>query len=148
MPASVRRPRAGILRVGVLGRRLRRDRRGGALLEFAIVLPVFLLLIFGAIDVIMLHATYASMLSGARDGTRLLALHAGDAAEAEAITRSRLFGAGPYTVDVEEAGLGPDDVAVVVSIPFQHATVTGILGLVGEPLTTRVVMRAEPSGRL
>lgn len=126
-------------------RRLARDEDGAALVEFAIVLPVFLMLIFGAIDVMQLHATYASMLAGARDGARMLALRSGTAAEAEQLTRSRLYGSGPYTIDTQTADATSDDVAVAVSIPFDKATITGVLGLVQDPLVVQVTMRAEPS---
>jgi Flp pilus assembly protein TadG len=53
-----------------LRRRSRRS-RGQALVEFALVLPVFLLILFGIIDAGRLIYTYNTIANAARDGARV-----------------------------------------------------------------------------
>ncbi|MEX1334016.1 MAG: TadE family protein [Candidatus Limnocylindrales bacterium] len=60
-----------------LRRRPRRERDAGqTLVEFAIVLPVFLLMVFGLIDVGRLVYTNATLSQAAREGARLAAAEA------------------------------------------------------------------------
>lgn len=73
----------GLSRTGSLGRtirdvmlllhRLRRDELGQALIEFAIVLPVLMLLIFGLIEWSFVMNTQASVNFASRDGAMLAA---------------------------------------------------------------------------
>jgi hypothetical protein len=61
----------------MLGRWNRRERdRGQALVEFAVVLPIFLLVVFGLIDVGRLVYTNATLSQAAREGARLAAAEA------------------------------------------------------------------------
>jgi hypothetical protein len=54
----------------------REDERGQTLIEFAIVLPVFMLIIFGLVDVGRLVYTNATLSQAAREGARLAAAEA------------------------------------------------------------------------
>jgi Flp pilus assembly protein TadG len=54
--------------------RTRRAQRGQSLLEFAIVVPLFLLLLFALIDFSRLLFTYVSLVNGARDLSRMAAI--------------------------------------------------------------------------
>jgi Flp pilus assembly protein TadG len=54
-----------------LKRRCRRDERGASLVELAIVLPFFLLLVFGMIDFGVAFADYQNVRSGVREAARL-----------------------------------------------------------------------------
>lgn len=54
-------------------RRLRGDRRGNAVVEFAIIAPVFLLLVIGVIDMAFLHLTQAVLDQATRHAARLIA---------------------------------------------------------------------------
>ena len=53
--------------------RARDGRRGQALAEFAMVVPIFLLIVAGMIDFGLGLYTYVTMANGARDGVRLAA---------------------------------------------------------------------------
>lgn len=55
-------------------RRRSRAQRGQSLVEFAIVLPVFLLVLFGLIDFTRLLFTYISVVNGARELSRGVAI--------------------------------------------------------------------------
>ncbi len=71
--------------------------RGQSLIEFAIVLPVFMLIIFGLVDVGRLVYTNATLSQAAREGARLAAseanwvgsTHAACVADASGITSAR-----------------------------------------------------------
>ena len=54
----------------------REDQRGQALIELAIVLPVFMLIVFGLVDVGRLVYTNATLSQAAREGARLAAAEA------------------------------------------------------------------------
>ena len=47
-----------------------RDERGAALVEFAIVMPLLFLLLFGVIEFAIAFNDYQSIRQGARDGAR------------------------------------------------------------------------------
>lgn len=59
-----RRPRPHLLR------RCRRDERGASLVEFALVLPVFALLLFGLIDFGLIFGSYITMRNGVEASAR------------------------------------------------------------------------------
>jgi hypothetical protein len=65
---------------------VRRTQRGQSLIEFAIVVPVFLLLLFGLIDFSRLLFTYVSLVNGARDLSRMAAISARTTAATDGIT--------------------------------------------------------------
>lgn len=73
--------------LGSIFRRLLRDKRGNAILEFAFVAPVFLAMIFGLMDIAQLF--YArSLLEGAVEvAARTSSLESGDTAAADTIVR-------------------------------------------------------------
>ena len=80
-------------------------RRGGgqrsqALVEFAMVSPIFLLIIFTAIDVSRLLYTYAAISSAARDGARTASLNGSVFSDCQIIREVELVGQGfPVQMD-------------------------------------------------
>ena len=58
-----------------LWRRLRADRSGASAVEFAIVLPVFILLVFGSISVAMLIFAVSSLNYAVEDAARCAAVN-------------------------------------------------------------------------
>ena len=59
--------------------RMKQLRRGATLVEAAIVLPVFLLLVFGIIELGLAVARYNMLAEVARDGARMAIVHGADA---------------------------------------------------------------------
>ncbi|MGH9165359.1 MAG: TadE/TadG family type IV pilus assembly protein, partial [Acidimicrobiales bacterium] len=55
-------------------RRPRRDQRGAAAVEFALVLPLLLILVFGIVEFGRAYSAKISLTAAAREGARLLAL--------------------------------------------------------------------------
>jgi hypothetical protein len=91
----------------VLGKR--QDQRGQTLVEFAMVLMILLLIIFGTVDFARLFFTWASMANAAREGARFGTVHpdqwtsadAADPYNIEARTRALLATLGTSTPSVE-----------------------------------------------
>lgn len=138
-----------------LGRRADGSRRGAALVEFAIVTPVLLVLVLGMIEIgraVMVTEvlTYAARM-GARTGAISSGSTAGATAAANAVlTDSGVTGAtvqvfvnGSSVTDASNAKSG-DQIAVSVTIPYANVTwLSNPDYLEGKTLNGRVVMRKE-----
>jgi Flp pilus assembly protein TadG len=81
-------------RLRAAARRWAADERGAAIVEFAIVVPILLILVMGIIDFGRLNAVAASMAAAARDGARQAAT-ATDLTDATQLSsiRARVVGA-------------------------------------------------------
>ena len=80
-----------------------RDARGAELIEFAIVLPIFLLLTAGIFDFGMMFRTYEAVTNAAREGARVGVLPTYQPADVQARVAAYMTTAGltgPYTVTV------------------------------------------------
>jgi len=69
-------------------RRSRRRERGQALVEFALVLPLLLLLLLGIAEFAVVMLSYNTLADAARQGARYGIVHPGDVAAIEATARS------------------------------------------------------------
>jgi Flp pilus assembly protein TadG len=76
--------------------------RGAAALEFAILLPVLLLLLYGFIEGSRVFQMSLAMSYAAREGARVLAVGTHDVAAATAAAQSRA-----YPLDTSRLGLNP-----------------------------------------
>ena len=132
-------------------RRGTRD-RGAAAVEFALVFPLLLLIVFGIIDFGRALNAQITLTQAAREGARLDAV--GDANVVTA-TQQAATGLSPVSVTVTTCppGVAPDSDAVVrVSYRFSFITPIGaVAGLIGNPgglgspltLTAQGVMPCE-----
>jgi len=113
------------------GGRRARD-RGAAAVEFALLLPVLLLIVFGIIDFGRALNAQITLTEAAREGARLAALGQPNVVGR---TQAAATGLSPVSVSVTScpAGAGPTANAVVgVSYPFSFVTPVGaIAGLIG-----------------
>jgi Flp pilus assembly protein TadG len=133
-------------------RRFRRDQRGQALVEFALVLPILLILLLGIIDFARAWNVYQVLTDAGREGAR------------EAVVANGLDVAAVQTVVIDAAGragigLATSDVTVTlgadrgdpttVTISYSHPLryVGWALGLFGSdgniPMTVVSTMRTE-----
>ncbi len=123
--------------------------RGAAAVEFALVLPLLLLFLFGVVQFGFLFSVYNTMVHAAREGARGMAVEQLDEADGETLTRARLsvYGGLPFTVvaDAPDPSVSTDlDVTVAVSVPMADAMFVDVLGLAaGQTISTQVVMRRE-----
>lgn len=128
--------------------RRRQGDRGAAAVEFALVLPVLLLVIFGIIDFGRMLYAKITLAEAAREGARAAALvgqSAGQSQVAKSVTGLDTS-AGPVTATVVACTSDPDaDATVTVTYTFKLVTplaaLVGIGGSDGEiPLTETSVM--------
>jgi Flp pilus assembly protein TadG len=141
--------------------RKRRDQRGAALVEFAIIGPVLFLLIFGLIDFGLIFNDYLQVRNGVQSAARLGAV-AGfgnstctpspDPSSTEThklmcLTKDRvgLNAANTRTKVVLDAGVYADGNELVVCAMYPVSSRTKLLSPVlnGKVITTRVAMRIE-----
>ncbi|HEY8491025.1 MAG TPA: TadE/TadG family type IV pilus assembly protein [Dehalococcoidia bacterium] len=131
-------------------RLLRRGERGQSLVEFALVLPLFLILVFGIVDFGNALQDYITLSNAAREGARL-----GVTGVPEATIRQRTLDTaaavgGPVTVTVTNAcGQVGQSLRVQARYTYQPITplgsfIAGISG--GIPLSVSADMRLEKTG--
>lgn len=122
--------------------------RGASLVEFAVVLPLFLILLFGIIEVGWLFAQQVEVRNAAREGARLAVVDYSDAAtmRSEVCDRASLS-APDATVQFEltytSGGADPDAARVTVTQVYQSITGGFIPGFDGSTITSEVEMRLE-----
>lgn len=106
--------------------------RGAAAVEFALLLPVLLLIVFGIIDFGRALNAQVTLTQAAREGARLAALNQPDVVGR---TQAAATGLSPVAVSVTAcpAGAGPEVSATVdVTYVFNFVTPVGaVAGLVG-----------------
>lgn len=113
--------------------RVGKKERGQAMVEFALVLPVFMLLIFGIVDFGMGFHTWITVTNSAREGARLGAVRGTQAQIVQRVQDTAdTLDAANMTVTVTNAG-GDSGESVVVDVDYEYTLITpldNILGLV------------------
>lgn len=121
-------------------------RRGVAGAEFALILPLLLLILFGSIQYGALVYTRNSMQTIARNGARALAAGNVTADEVVATARATMPGwVPPAEVEVTAGPSGADNVRVAISVPAASATVVRFAPM-PDMISAEVVMRRETLG--
>ena len=139
------------------GYRKRTDERGAAAVEFALIAPVLLVLLFGIIDFGLAINRYAMVNNAAREAAREASLGATDA-EIRAVVTNRLSGMGTPTVTIGckrkdnttctswTAGKESGGIAIV-SVRLDYTWLTPVAGLLGagssQPVSKTTSMRIE-----
>ena len=131
-------------------RSCRKNRRGAAVVEFAVVAPVFFLLIFGMIEYGRMVMVQQVLTNASREGARVGILDGSSASDVSTtangyLTSSSINGA-TITVDPADpaaAGAG-DPVTVTISVPFSQVSwLPAPMFLGGQTLSATTVMRRE-----
>jgi Flp pilus assembly protein TadG len=100
--------------------RRRGEDQGSAAVEFALVLPVLMLILFGIIDFGRMLNARITLSQAANEGARAVAVVGDDAA---AGVMDAIMGATPYTVDEIDGCDSPlDDARVTLSHAFTFTT--------------------------
>ena len=129
----------------------RRSERGASLVEFALVFPLLITLLFGIMEAGWLFAQLTETRNAAREGARLAVVDFGSGEEVIAETCARAnFSADGATVTITMTGdvedpLGDPTANVTVDIVKAYESLTGFLDPVfgGTPLDSSVTMRVE-----
>ena len=115
-------------------------------MEFALILPVLLIMIGGTLQSGVLMFTYNMMVNSARDGARRLSVGSGNEAAVKTAMKSTLppwVADSSWTVDAQDiATTGTNQVNASISVPSAKATVLPLAPMPAT-LTVRVVMLKE-----
>lgn len=98
----------------------RRGDRAASLIEFALVLPVFALLLLGMIDFGFAYGDYISVRNGSREGARLAAVNVPGTETCTLDTAANAATQNIVCLTKDRVGLNEDDVRV--SISFADST--------------------------
>jgi len=132
-----------------LNRRVKKQESGQALVEMALVLPFFLLLLFGLIQMSILGYSYISVNNAARTGVRVASLGGSDDAIITAITNSMIIlNNSTLTIQISPSYSQRQSVpgqAVTVNISYPVPLIVPIGGIFPNPviITANLSMRLE-----
>lgn len=130
------------------GRKAEDRRRAGAIVEFAVVLPLLLTILFGIIEYGYVFMVRQTLQHAAREGCRLAVLQTSvspytnvTARVDEVMTAAHL---GGYTTNMTHASVADPTETVSVSIPYSAVSlVGGFFGTASYDLTGSCSMRKE-----
>jgi Flp pilus assembly protein TadG len=129
-------------------RLFRRDReKGAALVEFALILPLFLLLVFGIMEAGWFFAQQVEIRHASREGARLAVVDYGTAGAviSETCDRANISGTGAtvtITLSADDVyGLGADSVSVTVDKVY--TSLTGFVDFFDGNMSSTAEMRTE-----
>ena len=115
-------------------------------MEFALILPVLVLLIFGITDFAMAVFSYNTIANAAREGARYGVVFPDDTAGITAAAQSLTTGLNGAALDISVTQ--PDDETIRVDITYDHTLLTGpvVQAVGGDPvlrMRTAATMQIE-----
>ena len=106
--------------------------------EFALMLPLLLLLLLGVIDLGRICSVQVALANAVREGARYCALHAGDTPGTRARIRSELDGRVAVDTSSTVCSLAPPGSAVTVTAAASFTPITPFISsIVGNPVIVR-----------
>ena len=134
----------------VAGRNRAAGRRGAAAVEFAVVLPVFITLVFGMIEYGRMVMVQQVITNAAREGCRKAIMDGATSQEVQDVVNNYLESAGITSATItitpsepSEAGAG-EPVTVSVSVPYDQVSwLPAPMYLSGTEMSATCVMRRE-----
>ena len=110
-------------------------RRGAALVELAIVMPILLMIVFGIIEFGQMTYVRQTLISAATQGARRAILPGATHAIVLSVTEQALTDGGVNATEISidyTSGIGPEDLreTVTVSVPYSDISLLG--GIYGE----------------
>jgi Flp pilus assembly protein TadG len=125
-------------------KRLLHRQNGQALVEFALVLPIFIVLLFGIMEFSRLWQTVNVLTSAAREGARVAAVTAPNAAQAVNAAQNILQASNIRNATIVVAGPNAaNEVIVTVSIVYTPLTGAIVPGVGPLNLSRSTTMRWE-----
>lgn len=133
-----------------LCRSFRKKRRGAAAVEFAVVAPVFLLLVFGMIEYGRMVMVQQVITNASREGARVAVLDGSENPDVQSIVNQYLSSGSITGATITVTPTNPEDanfgepVTVTVDIPFSQVSWLPSPMYLGETtLSATTVMRRE-----
>ena len=129
--------------------RRKRDESGAALVEFALLAPLLILLVLGIVEFGWLFGQYNDVRHGAREGARFAAVDAGDLVAIGATVCSSMDGlsAGMTSINIEMSRTGDDrgdtGTISVTAVVGSLSGVPIITSFLPDSLTSTVEFRLE-----
>ena len=121
--------------------------RGAALVEFAVILPLLIVLLFGIMEASWAFAQVNDVRHGAREGARLAAVDFGDtdAIAAEGCNRMDRTSASPITVELTAPATIIRGETAQISVDLTYVSLTGVLDAIfgGSVFSTEIEFRLE-----
>jgi hypothetical protein len=143
-------PQPGSRRLERIYRLCRKNRRGAAVVEFAVVAPVFFLLVFGMIEYGRLVMVQQVITNASREGARQAVLDGATSSEVRTSVTNYLTGAsiGGATVSFDPDPLAGaefgEPIEVTVTVPFNQVSwLPTPMFLGGRTMSAVTVMRRE-----
>lgn len=125
--------------------RPRRKERGQELVEYALILPIMMLILMSILDLGRAVYYYSAIHNSAREGARYGIINPEDPVGIEAVVRNKAVVLNP--TDLTVVIILPDEDTVQVTVTYQFTAITPIAGiLLGENVITlgsRAAMRIE-----
>jgi len=131
------------------GHSVRKRRRGAAAVEFAIVLPVFVILVFGMIEYGRMVMVQQVITNASREGARKAVLDGATTSSVQSavttyLTNAAVHGGSTAVSPDPTAAASGDPVTVTVSIPFSAVSwLPSPMYLGGKTLSASTTMRRE-----
>jgi Flp pilus assembly protein TadG len=124
--------------------RTKKQESGQSLVEFALVLPIFVVLLFGIMEFGRLWETTNVLTSAAREGARVAAVTEPDLVEAENAVRAVLEAGDVSGATIAISGPNADN-SIVVTVSLAYTPMTGsiIPGFSRFQLSRSTTMRWE-----
>lgn len=133
-------------------RLFRKQRRGAAAVEFAVVAPVFFLLVFGMIEYGRMVMVQQIIVNSAREGCRAAVLDGSTTSGVKSTTITAMA-SGNITITTSNVTVSPDPpsnaefgdpVTVTVTVPFNQVSwLPSPMYLGGKSMTASTTMRRE-----
>jgi len=152
------RPAASVSRIGRIARKLRNSEKGQALVEFTMILPIFLMLLFGLVDFGRGFYTWLLVSNAAREGARIAAVQSDNATIDQRIYDSfcdnypSSCGLSPSKLTISKTNVqGPrgEPVEIDLSYDFDYATPIGdLIAILSGGTLTAPTITAHSSMRL
>ena len=123
---------------------LYRSQKGQSLVEFVLVLPIFIILLFGIMEFGRIWETMNVLTSAAREGARVAAVTNPDAGAATSAAQNLLTSANIRDVTINVTGPNSSD-QVVVTVSCNYVPLTGgiVPGIGSLSLSRSTSMRWE-----
>ncbi|MCM6761608.1 pilus assembly protein [Rathayibacter sp. ZW T2_19] len=119
-----------------------REEKGAVALEFALVLPILMVILVGIIEFSLLFTAQTTLTNAAREGARSMALH-NDPARARSAVKDSAFYLSPALTDAQ-ISVSPTTCTAgargTTTIHYQYHLMTGLFGD-GITLTGKAAMR-------